>query len=412
MASQDTNRPRPVDAQGRIASLDVLRGFALLGILVMNIQAFAMIEAAYLNPNAYGDFTGLNRFAWLLARIFADQKFMTIFSILFGAGIVLMADRLQARGLRPAGFHYRRTAWLLVFGLVHAYLLWYGDVLVTYALCALLAYLFRTLKPTTLLIWALVLLAVPAMFFGAISLTIPFWPPEATEGAMPSWNPDAESIEHELAIYRGGWLGQLGPRAISSIFVQTGLFLMWFGWRAGGLMLLGMALLKWGVLTGARSSAFYLRLGWGGFLLGLPLVLWGLARDFAAGWSFADSMFRHFQYNYWGSLILALGYIGFVVWLHNRGTWPGLGQRMAAVGQMALTNYLMQTVICTMLFYGQGLAWFGHLERAAQLGVVLAIWLFQLITSPIWLKHFRFGPMEWLWRSLTYKSWQPWRHRT
>ena len=135
----------PVSSSDRIVSLDVLRGFAVLGILIMNIQSYSMIGAAYLNPNAFGDLTGLNKWVWILSHIFADSKFITIFSILFGAGIVLFTNKAAEKGRSAAGLHYRRTFWLFVIGLMHAYLLWYGDILVIYALCALFVFLFRRL---------------------------------------------------------------------------------------------------------------------------------------------------------------------------------------------------------------------------------------------------------------------------
>src|SRR5712692_4927581 len=137
----------------RIASLDVLRGLAVLGILVMNIQSFAMIEAAYSNPTAFGDLKGANYLVWLLSHVLADQKFMTIFSMLFGAGIVLMTGRREQAGRRSAAVHYRRMGVLALFGLLHAYLLWYGDILFSYALCGMVAYLFRRLRPQFLLLW-------------------------------------------------------------------------------------------------------------------------------------------------------------------------------------------------------------------------------------------------------------------
>ncbi|MFH1754581.1 MAG: hypothetical protein ABIA59_02650 [Candidatus Latescibacterota bacterium] len=135
--------PAPIAPGERSVSLDVLRGVAVLGILIMNIQSFSMIEAAYLNPSSYGDLTGLNKWVSIVSHIFADQKFMTIFSILFGAGIVLMTSKAEATGRKSAGLHYRRTFWLLVIGAMHAYLLWHGDILVLYALCSLGVFWFR-----------------------------------------------------------------------------------------------------------------------------------------------------------------------------------------------------------------------------------------------------------------------------
>jgi uncharacterized protein len=143
---------QPIRPSQRIVALDALRGFAILGILIMNIQSFAMIEAAYFNPTAYGDLTGLNKWVWILSHMLADQKFMTIFSMLFGAGIILFTTRAEAKGRSALKLHYRRTFWLLVIGLLHAYLLWTGDILVPYALCALVVVLFRKWSPTMLAI--------------------------------------------------------------------------------------------------------------------------------------------------------------------------------------------------------------------------------------------------------------------
>jgi len=144
----------------RIDSLDTLRGFAVLGILVMNVQSFSMPEAAYINPTAYGDLGGGNGWAWLLSHVLADGKFMTIFSMLFGAGILLFTERAASRGDAPARLHVRRMLWLVVFGLAHAYLLWYGDILVAYGICGLLVYPLRRLRPSRRLVLGLAVMAV------------------------------------------------------------------------------------------------------------------------------------------------------------------------------------------------------------------------------------------------------------
>jgi len=145
--AQPDTKHAPVAETERIASIDVLRGVALLGILIINIPLFSMVEAVLFNPTAFGDFTGANRVVWILSYLFGDQKFMTLFSMLFGAGIVLMAERAESKGLRPAGLHYRRMLWLMVIGCLHGYLLWFGDILYLYGLCGLVVYLFRRLSP-------------------------------------------------------------------------------------------------------------------------------------------------------------------------------------------------------------------------------------------------------------------------
>ena len=166
----------PTAQSERILSLDVLRGFVVLGILVMNIQHFSMIGAAYFNPSAYGDLTGLNYLVWLLSHLLADMKFMSIFSMLFGAGIVLMAERLEAKGRRPAAVHYRRTLILLLFGIAHAWLIWTGDILYSYAMCGLLVYLFRKKQPKTLIILGVVSIAVASAVSLMGQFTMPMWP--------------------------------------------------------------------------------------------------------------------------------------------------------------------------------------------------------------------------------------------
>jgi uncharacterized protein len=174
----------PVSEPERIGSLDVLRGFAVLGILGMNIQSFAMIGKAYVNPNTYGDMSGANYWVWLLSHIFFDQKFMTIFSMLFGAGIVLMTQRQEASTGKSAKVHYRRMAILLIFGLIHAYVIWYGDILFTYALCGMVAYLFRRRRPWLLITLGILLIAVHSGFNAGIHWSMQYWPAEALEGFM------------------------------------------------------------------------------------------------------------------------------------------------------------------------------------------------------------------------------------
>jgi uncharacterized protein len=401
----------PVSFSERIQSLDILRGFAVLGILIMNIQSYSMIEAAYLNPTAYGDLTGLNKWVWILSHIFSDQKFMTIFSILFGAGVLLMAQRRESKGYRAAGVHYRRTLWLFVIGAIHAYLLWHGDILVVYALCSLLVFLFRRLSPKKLLVIGLILISVSSLIYLLIGFSISAWPPEAYEQSSQYWMPNEETIEHEISAYRSGWQQQMTHRVPSSIAFHTFIFLIWSGWRAGGLMILGMALFKWGVLTAERSNRFYRLLAVVGFCIGLPVVILGVVRNFAAGWSFDFSMFKGWQFNYWGSIFVSLAYISIIMLISKSAKWNKFTSPFAAVGRMALTNYLMQTLILTLIFYGHGLGLFGKVERKEQILFIVGLWIFQLIVSPLWLRYFKFGPAEWLWRSLTYWKIQPMRNR-
>lgn len=406
LESRTNDKARPTKRAERIVAIDVLRGFALLGILLMNVQGFSMIQAAYQNPTAYGDLTGWNRAIWIFSHIFADQKFMTIFSLLFGAGIILFTDRLEAKGRKPASIHYRRTFWLFLIGLAHAYLLWVGDILVTYALCSFIVYLLRKRSPRTLFILGCLAAAVPILIYLFFQLSLPFWANE-TSPAEVGWLPTPAQISAEVAHYQGGWLEQMVYRIPSSFFFQTFVFFIYVGWRAGGLMLIGMACYKWGVVTAKRSQAFYWGMVMVGLMVGLPPIIYGVDYNFGAGWAFEVSMFGGYLFNYCGSFFVSMAYIGLIMLVSQRPKLRVITHPLSAVGQMALTNYLMQTLICTFIFYGHGLGLFGQVARTSQLLLVLTIWVFQLIISPIWLRYFRFGPFEWLWRVLTYWQVQP-----
>ena len=402
-------RSTPVGESDRIHAIDVLRGFALLGILILNIQAFAMPGAAYMNPHAYGDLTGANYKVWWCTHVFGDQKFMTIFSMLFGAGILLMTSRAEARTGRSAGLHYRRMGWLILFGMLHAHLLWYGDILYSYGMCGLLVWLARKWSPKVLIPLGIVLISVAGLITLAGGLSMPYWGEDAVAKFSKGWTPSAEALQGELDAYRGSWLEQMPVRMVTSAMFETMMFAIWALWRASGLMLIGMALFKLGVFQARRSAQFYCKMAIVGLAIGLSLTAYGVHWNNQRQWAVESSFFFGSEFNYWGSLFASMGYVGVVMLLCKSPAILRLLGPLAAVGQMALTNYLMQTVICTTIFYGHGLGYFGSVERTGQAMVVLGVWAFQLIVSPIWLKYFRFGPAEWLWRSLTYWRIQPMR---
>ena len=404
-----TTHLHPTQGKERIIALDILRGFAIMGILVMNIQSFAMPEAAYLNPTAYGDLNGVNKWVWILSHVFADQKFMTLFSLMYGAGIVLVTQNAEKRMGKSAGLHYRRTFWLLVIGLIHAHLIWYGDILVAYAICALLMYLFRRIRARYLLVIGVLWMSVHSLLYLGFGSTIQHWPPESVEAARESWQPTEVALQEEISAYLGTWSEQFAVRTKSALMLETSVFLILFLWRAGGLMLVGMALYKVGVLTASKSRGFYLR-GWLiSWLIGLPVVTYGLYRHFEAGWSLEYSMFIGSQFNYWGSLFVAFGWLCIVMIVTKSHVLKGLQNRLAAVGRSALTNYILQSVLCTFIFYGFGLGLFGSIDRLGQILIVLLVWVIQLVLAPWWLSRYKFGPLEWAWRSLTYMQRQKFR---
>jgi uncharacterized protein len=424
--------PAPVAATERFVSIDMVRGFALLGILAMNVTSFGLPWPAYMCPTIIGGFTGLNFGEWLFAWLVFEEKMMTIFSMLFGAGLVLSTDRAEARGGSPAKFFYRRAAILLVFGLLHGYLLWEGDILFDYALCGMMVYPFRKKLPRTLLPLG-VLVLVPGLLIGqgiAIFMgearqaaarveaarAAGSSPTPRDEGYAKAWEgfyqvfePTPEEISQEVAVHRHGtYLEIVRARAPFVLKAQTFLFVVFTIWSILGRMLIGMALLKLGVFSAERSKRFYLTLMLVGYGLGWPLVALEGYRLIQQNFGVAR-MIGGFNWNELGSILVALGHVGGLITVYKAGAVAWLTRRLAAVGRMALSNYLMHTLICTTIFNGYGLGLFGKLDRVQLMGVVIAIWAFQLWYSPIWLKYFRFGPAEWLWRSLTYGNAQPMR---
>ena len=396
-----TRDPGPTPPSDRITSLDALRGFALLGILVINIRVFSMPEQTLLNPTVYGDFTGLDYWTWFLGHVFAQAKFITLFSALFGAGVLLFVESKEEKGQDAARLHLRRTAVLIAIGLLHAYLLWYGDILVTYGLTGIFLLFVRDLDARRLTTLAGVfLLFVPAIeLFAAVSI--------GGEAIAAQWQPAEAAIREQVATYRGGWLDQMSHRVSSSFQRQTSGFIGQSFWRVGGVMLLGMALYRKGVLTDERSTAFYRRLVAGG-VVGVGIVVAGVAYVEANDWSAGAALYWR-QFNYVGSLLVAGGYVGLVT-LFVRWRGEGLATRaLAAVGRTAFTNYLLQTVVATTIFYGHGLGLFGSVSRVEAMGIVVAIWAVQVPLSVLWLRYFRFGPVEWVWRTLTYGEAQPMR---
>jgi len=399
----------PIGLHERYEAIDLLRGVALLGILVMNIQSFAMPMAAYFNPTALGDRGPVDFYVWVGSHLFFDQKFMTIFSWLFGAGIVLMTARAADRGVKPAAFHYRRMLALVVFGLIHAYLIWDGDILVLYSICGALVYPFRKLRPSILLGLGLLSLVIGSSVMVAAGVFLPQGSAEGMQEFQEFWAPTAEQLRRETLAFQGGWLAQMPVRTANSLEFQLSDIWLWGLWRAGGNMLIGMALLKWRVVTAELSEKVYRGLAMIGFGFGLPLIAAGVASMNAHDWETFHSFFIAGQFNYWASLLVASGWLGLTIALWRAGIAPGLMARLIAVGRTAFSCYILTSLICTLIFYGHGLGFYGHVSRPGQLAVTLAVWITLLIAAPLWLARFRFGPLEWLWRTLTYGERQPLR---
>jgi uncharacterized protein len=424
----------PMTEGGREVSLDIVRGVALFGILLMNITGFGL-PYAYSDPTVYGGSEGLNLVAWLTTTVLFEGTQRGMFSLLFGAGVIVLTSRLEASGRPDASdVYFRRNLWLIVFGLVHGFLLlWDGEILFYYGVTALFVYGFRKAAPRTLIAIAIAGLA----FNGAWNLLDSYnglrmhaeWQ-EATavenagaelsaeqSGAIEAWEeiledrkPSAEKIDKAIAAHRGGYFEQMAFQAPELAHWQAwGLYRYFFD--IFSMMLIGMALYKLGLLSLGHSPGVYWRMVAIGYAIGLTVngleARWLLANEF----SVLSRMQAGVSYDL-GRLGMTTGHLGLLMLICNSSWLPGLQRRLAAVGQMALTNYVSHSIICVMVFSGVGFGLYGQLERYQLYYVVFAIWAFQLMVSPIWLRSFRFGPLEWLWRSLTYNRRQPMRRRS
>ena len=425
--------PRPTDTSERITSLDVLRGFALLGILLMNIVGFGLYSRAYDNPTSAGGDTGANLWMWIVLHIFAEGKMRCLFSLVFGASVVLLTSRLEGRP-DSGDIYYRRTLWLLVFGVIHAYLLWQGDILYPYALCALVLYPFRKMRPKTLMIIGVSsMIALSAFTVGRgylrrsdmIEAKAASAKAERKEtltdeekAAKETWetllkkrNPDEAALRKDAAKWQGNFISVVKARGTlvndwnSSPYYYPGNLDIW------GMMFIGMALFKYGVLSAKKSRPFYVGLMLAGYAVG------GAINSYTA-WQLVSSHFDPLVHSFsfcvydLGRLSVALGHLSLIMILCQSGWLRFLTTRLGAVGQMAFTNYIMTSTICAFIFTGYGLGLYGQLQRYQLYYVVAGISLFQLVVSPIWLRYYRFGPLEWCWRALTYWKRPPMRLTT
>jgi len=424
-----TSEEGAAPAKRRIEALDFVRGVALCGILLMNITGFGLPDA-YVNPVNAGGATGANLWAWIVTEVGFEGTQRALFSMLFGASVILLTSRLEAAG-RPdaADIYFRRNLWLIGFGFVNAYLfLWYGDILYAYGVTALFVYAFRKMAPKWLLaigvgvlllgaVWNAydnrVLLDEHAAYVAAVQVRDGGAPlSEAQQGAISAWEEartefksTPEEIADAVAARTSGYWPAFVRTASINAYFQT-----WFLYRyffdLFGMMLIGMALYRLGVLTLERPARLYwvmLVLGYGiGITVNILETRWILAHQFSAV-SFGQA---HLTYDL-GRLAMTIGHLGALLLFVRSGAFGWLRRAFAAVGQMAVTNYLTHSVVCSFLFIGLG--WYNRLERHELYYVVFAIWAAQLVISPLWLKHFRFGPVEWLWRTLTYMERQPMR---
>ncbi len=426
----------PVSEAQRIKLIDALRGIALLGILLMNIPGFSMPN--YFSEAFKNDPTALNFWVGKIITVVFEGKMRALFSVLFGAGILLFISKKEGQSVHF--LFYRRMFWLVLFGLIHAHLiLWIGDILYLYGVCGMIVYLCRNINPKYL-VWAIPIVAVVdfatnTSFYQDLrekriayvdatkaksehkTLT------EAQNGALTTWReiektmiPNREDAKENTRKMKSDYstvASYLRPLAWDG---QTK-FMLYEVWDCIALMLLGFALYKWGFLTGNWANADYRKVMLIGYGVGLPLVIYSAYYGFLNFSTLEANLKRMEEVPInWVDLIypfqrifLVMAHASALILLYKSGVMQGLFRRLEAVGQMAFTNYIMHSIICTLFFFGYGLNYYAEFDYYQIYFVVFAIWVLQLIISPIWLRYFYFGPLEWLWRSLTYWKIQPFK---
>ncbi len=381
----------------RIQSLDLLRGFAVLGILLMNITDFSQAGNAYLNPNLGAGLGGYNKFFWNFNWLFADMKFMSLFSILFGAGIVLFADNVNSKGLIPWKWQYRRLFFLFLFGLIHAYFIWSGDILVAYSICGSLVFLLRKLKLRTLGIIGVILFSVPII----LSLSLYHFTPNLDlQEYFIFWDTPKGEIEDQVNAFVSSYGAQLPYRIKSALQIQTLIFIFESFWRISALMILGMILYRTNIITAKKNKSFYKKSASVSLVLGLLISGIGLYYGYQYNWTSIYTIILGRLSNYISSIPIALGYLSLIMLWTQSKKFPQLQHHLKMTGRMAFTNYIAMSVICSLIFYTFKL--YNQVDRLEQFLIVLAIWIIMLLISPIVLKRYQYGPLEWFWRKLTY----------
>jgi uncharacterized protein len=400
-------QPAPVSGTDRLETLDVLRGFALLGILAMNIRAMAAPFGAYMYPIGLFDYSGASRAAFLLSATLFDLKMMGLFSMLFGVSLLLYTRKSTDDGASVRGLWFRRMFWLLVIGLVHAYLIWNGDILVPYALCGLfLLWWVRRLGVSTPMAGAAALLAVGAALTVGHGLSWDTMSEVDRAQELAMYAPSASELQAQLTAMLGPFADTVRHRAPLVLLFQTLVFATFFFWRCSGMMLLGMALYKSGFLDGRRPVGTYVAVAATCLPVGLGLAAYGALAIDRAEYAVPARLLLDL-WNYAGAMFASVGYAAAVILLVKLDVVRGVRRALAAVGQMALTNYLLHSIVSSVVFLGWGFGLAGRLDYAEQLALVALIWATQLALSPLWLARYRFGSAEWLWRSLTYGQRQP-----
>jgi uncharacterized protein len=416
----------------RIQSLDIMRGIVLLGILLMNINGMALGEGGYSNPAISGGATEWNLYTWITTEMLFEGTMRALFSLLFGVGMFIFLDRLEKKGagIEAANFYFRRLTWLLVFGLIHCYLLlWVGEILYNYALMGFLVYSFRNASPKKLLIISAILISLGSLWsYGDYKNDLKFM--EQVTMAQ-QYTKDGKELSKELKEASEKWDKmefEKSPEAIKELnakmrkgYFEVVLFLAPFNthynevypyrydlWDVLSMMLIGIALFKLKILTAEKSFRFYGLMALIGYAIGLSVNYYETNLIIDNDFSYLSFSKLHLTYDF-GRVPVAMGHVALIMILGKLPMLNWLKKSLAAVGKMALTNYVMHSIFAMFIFTGAGFGLFGSLQRHELIYVVVSIWIFQMIISPIWLKYYQFGPLEWIWRNLSYQKRHPFK---
>lgn len=383
-------------------SLDALRGFAVLAMLAVNIQLFAWVWISADVPDLQADFQGWgNRAVWLVTQSLISQSGATLFAVLFGGALVLSAQAARGNPVRQ----WPRLSWLLLLGLLHAYLFWYGDMLVPLALVAMIVVAANGMTVRGLWALGLGLIGFTGLMLLAGSAIGGLIGTRTTAAEAMGFN--TTTIAGIETLYRTGFLARLGYNM--SIALQSEMMqIVFMSGRLAGCMLLGMAGIRAGFLTGQWSARHYAWIAIVALVLGVVLCGAGAWNSLASGFSPA-AVLQNRVTQYFGSLTLALGYSAAFMWAAQLDFANAARAALAAVGRMPISNYFLQTLLMTLLFTGfPGLGQFGQIDRLGQALIVLSVWVAQVFGSIFWLQRYRHGPVEWLWRSLAAGRPQVW----
>ena len=368
-----------------------------------------MPSMAYFSPVVY-DINPLNHIIYSITHIIADQKFMAIFSMLFGASTILFINSVKKKEKSPLILFYSRNFWLLILGWIHSSYLWYGDILFIYALCAFLLFFFKNITPKKKFILGCLIYLIPTFSnYFTYEYVIDYLDQEEKDVIIKHWNPSNEILQQELDAYRGPYKKQVQYREqlwSSSKSIGKGIigisFLIDIFSRSFGMMLIGMACFSWGVFNNTLSKSFYKKLLIYGFGIGLPLSMIGLFFNYSFDWNWKYIQFLGRSPNNIATPFIAFGYISIIMLWIRKGSFSNIKEKLRTIGKTALTAYLIQTVISTFIFYGIGLSLFGYVNRAYQLLIMFFIWFVLLKFCPMWLSKYHYGPVEWIWRMLTH----------